>query len=693
MNENWQVTKIDTNAVKQLEKEMGIDEFIARLLCARGISSIDEASDYLNPQLSYLYSPFLLRDMDAAVARIRLAVERKEKVGIFSDSDLDGLTSLALLVSLLEKLKVDYTCRYPVENEKYGISNSIVDEFHDFDASLLFLLDSGIRDIDEIEYARSAGMDVIVCDHHQPDEALPDSIIVNPCRNDCQYPFSELAGVGVTFKLCHAVLLSYTGNYTIPFVLIADNNGKVDATEMLRGVVTRKWKDITVDELIEYLENGYEKIHFFYHDISDDVLKQLISRYSEYNFFNVKELYTSIQCKNGSILPEKLIKRNRKLYSSKIDYIESLVKEMQVEHSEKISTHIRESLPLVALGTIADLMPLRGENRILVKHGLDYFKNMTHEGISMLIKDLNKTVSSRVVGWDIAPLLNTPGRFGKTHLTADFLISRDVLKVRENLFSIKELNKYRKELIIDLYNRFMSEIMNGDIDISGSIVYIESETCPEGLTGLLANRIADDLQKPVIVVSMLPGVTVVKGSGRANSDIDFFSMLEPFSSKFVKIGGHAQAFGFTADRRSIRDVISCIQASVPQSKNGIKEWNVDCEIGINEVSLKMLDKMSIFEPFGVKNEPFVFLSRNCTVTDVQFIGKGKKHVKCHFREAENVDALGWNMADRLKIETIINNTVDIIYNIEMNEFNGRVNPQIIIRDMYIPTKINPERNN
>ena len=692
MKENWLITEIDAHAVHQLQKELGIDEFIARLLCARGMTRTDEALDYLNPRLSYLYSPFLLQDMDVAVDRIRLAVEKKENIGIFSDSDLDGLTSLALLVSLLEKLKIQYTCRYPVENEKYGITIDVIDEFHKAGATLLFMLDSGIRDVDEIQYARSLGMDVIVCDHHQPDDVLPDSIIVNPCRYDCEYPFTELAGVGVTFKLCHAVLLSYTGNYTIPFVLIAGNNQKLTASIMFRGVISKKWDDISIDELMEYLERIHQRVQFFYLDVPGQVLDALKSRYNGKDIFNIEDLPASTSGSDDSVLPGIPENSNGPGRCKKIDHVESIVRKMQVVHSEKIYRHIRESLPLVALGTIADLMPLQGENRILVAHGLKNFVNMSHNGISMLIQDLNKTVSSRVVGWDIAPLLNTPGRFGQTHLTADFLISSDILKVRENLFSIKELNTYRKELIMSLYTGFMKEIMDGTIDISGSIVYIESEACPEGLTGLLANRIADDLQKPVIVVSMLPGVPVVKGSGRSNSDIDFFSIIEPFSSSFVKIGGHAQAFGFTAHRDDLRKIMTRVQAGGYPLRNGIKDWNVDCELGINEITLKLLDRMAVFEPFGVKNEPFVFLSRNLIVNDAQFIGKDRKHLKCHFKDAHNVDALGWNMAEKVTIENIINNPVDIIFNMEINEFNGRVNPQIIIRDMHICAPANDENN-
>jgi len=686
MKKSWQLTQVDTQVVDRLRNDLGIDEFVAHLLCVRGIIHADDAKNYLHPRLSKLHSPYLLRDMDRAVARIRRVIDNKEHVGVFADSDLDGLTSLSLMVALFDRLQVSCICRYPVEDEKYGLTVAAIDHFAAQGISLLITLDSGIRDIDEIEYARSMGIDVIVCDHHQPDEKMPDAIVINPCRHDCNYPFRELAGVGVTFKLCQAVLLSFSSNYNIPHVLLCEDNKRLTAAVIVRGVTEKEWFGIEIDELLKYLEHTFEKIWLFYLDIHESVIKRIKEKYDSTEIFNIKELHSANNSGETSISQDYFAGTGIEETppgDSKIQRIELFVKEIQLLNSEKIMAYIKESLPMVALGTIADLMPLNDENRVLVKQGLQSFSNLSHDGITMLVSDINKTVSSKVIGWDIAPLLNTPGRFGKTKLTADFLISRDNSTVRENLQTIKRLNEYRKEVIFELYSSFMLDIENGNVDFGSSIVYIESDKCPDGLTGLLANRIADHLHKPVIVVSINPDMDIVKGSGRVNGSFDFFSIVEPFRSRFIKIGGHAQAFGFSAERGKIGEIIKDIGKNMPVNVSQEELWQIDCEIPVHDVNINTMNKLAVFEPFGVKNKPFIFLSQNCIVHDVKKIGKNRKHVKFHFKNATGVDAVGWNMAEMIDVNEISNNLVDILYNIEINEYNGYIRPQIVLRDIHI----------
>jgi len=686
MKENWQFVQIDNHAADRLRTELDIDEFVAHLLCARGIIHADDAMDYLNPRLSQLHSPYLLRDMELAVERIRQVVDNNEMVGIYSDSDLDGLTSLSLMVTLFDRLQVQCIYRYPVDDEKYGLSMAVVEHFAAQDISLLITLDSGIRDIDEIKYARSLGIDVIVCDHHQPDDIIPDAIVVNPCRNDCTYPFSDLAGVGVTFKLCQGVVLSFSSNYNIPHVLLCEDNKRLAAAVVVRGVTEKEWFGIEIDELLEYIEARFEKIRFFYLDIDEAIEKKIQNKFKEDELFDIKDLQISSTSKKKNLFSDQMLNTGidgMPLRGSKIKRIEQFVKEIQLLNSEKITAYIKESLPLVALGTIADLMPLNYENRILVKQGLWSFDSLSHDGMTMLVKDINKTVSSKVIGWDIAPLLNTPGRFGKTKLTADFLISRDNETIQDNLRTIKQLNEYRKEVIHDLFSSIICEIEKGDIHSESSIVYVESEKCPEGLTGLLANRIADHLHKPVIVVSINPDTDIVKGSGRANGNFDFFSIVEPFRNGFLKIGGHAQAFGFSGEKEKIRGIMREIELSVPVDQSPKELWKIDCEIPIQDVNFKTIDKLAAFEPFGVQNQPFVFLSRNCVVNDAKIIGKNRKHIKFHFKTATSIDAVGWNMAEMIDMNTISDTLVDILYNIEINEYNGSVSPQIVLREMHV----------
>ena len=213
MKNNWLTNDSPDELTLELFERYGINKIIGSILYSRGIKEKDELLSFLYPELNNLHSPFLMRGMSDAVFRIREALDKKERIAVFADSDLDGITSLTILYDLLLKCGSIPMIRYPKNKEGYGLTCDIIDEFASSDISLLITVDSGIRDIQEIKYAASRGIETIITDHHEPDTNYPEAVIINPKMPDCNYPYKDLAGVGVALKLAHALLFSYTAAY------------------------------------------------------------------------------------------------------------------------------------------------------------------------------------------------------------------------------------------------------------------------------------------------------------------------------------------------------------------------------------------------------------------------------------------------------------------------------------------------
>ncbi len=645
-----------------LLSHFNISHLVADLLSLRGIHSPYTAYTFLNPDLSLCYSPFLMNQMDEAVGIIKHTITANKKIGIFADSDLDGLTSLTLLTHLLDRLNVQYYYRYPVNDELYGLTVPIIEEFKSNNIDCIITLDCGTRDINEIAYARNLGIDVIVCDHHEPSENLPDAVIINPKLMTSQYPFKDLAGVGVTFKFCMAILLSYTKYHDAHIVVIALSGNAIQYNIIHRGraIVNGSVNNI---EGIKNLLKQYRNAILFNYDVPDaGLLKHRL--YYEIRDF-VDELSPMKEIVKGDI---------KDLFPTTVDYATMLIFKIQFQQSKKISQFVQDMLPLVALGTIADMMPITDENRILVSNGISYFDKTNHCGLKVIREYVAKTINTDTIGWDISPLLNTPGRFGKTKLAADFLLEKKTSKVKEILQEIVELNKERKNIIQSLVAKF-----SNDSSIESKLHVVYSDEIPDGLTGIIANRLADQLSQPVLVISDKSETEIIKGSGRARNNFDFFSSVSRYEHLFEKLGGHNHAFGFSIKKENIPVLLNELHNTLSCAITETNVKSYDYELPIDYVNFALLDELRLFEPYGVGHRPFVFMSRNCTVSQY-FIINGK-HCKLIINGSIKLEAMAWNAA--LKYNDILkkNIPIDIMYTIKANEYNGLISPLLIIENI------------
>ncbi len=678
------MTKIvNIESIDEFSNLLEIDKSLASILLTRGFTDINDAYQFLNPRLSSLHSPFLMKGMHEAVTRIRGAIIKDQKIGIFADSDVDGLTSLTIIINLLERIGIKPYYRFAVDDEEYGLRKEIIDEMRDNRIDLLITLDCGIRDIDEIKYANGLGIDVIVCDHHEQKNELPPAIIVNPKIHDSGYPFKELAGVGVTFKLCHGLLMSYLLSYNKLFVIITQDDGLFYMSFIKNGITE---KIEILKDIIE-LQNLNKELTeecnvILYDDEYEDILRNTIERARIYKF---RELLNFVlEKKVGSTIGfDDLCKKyaiNRKVYRRKHLIVNMIFSEIEYNNSAKISQFVHSVIDLVSLGTVADIMPVYGENRTIIHYGLRSLKQTSHPGLSLLIKKISTKLTAKKIAWDISPILNTPGRFGKTHLIADFFLEKDTGKLGLLLNEINTLNDKRKKIITELFGKFDSEIKKGMHLAGENFIFICSEKVPEGLCGLLANRIADITEKPAIVISLSGEKGYVKGSGRAAGDFNFFSIVESFSYLFQKIGGHKQAFGFTIDRNKTDKLKEQIIESVDFITIPKTDYSIDLDIPIESINYDFINSLDLFEPYGHQNEECLFLTRNAELKDFKRFGQNLNHGKYIFKNNNIVEAIGWDMADTM--ERYSNNKiVDIIYKLENNYYNGRISPRMLIVDL------------
>ena len=654
----------------------GLNRVIVSLLHSRGYDTPASIDSFLNASLADIPSPFIMGGMYQAVGRIRKGVENGERIGIFADSDLDGITSLAIVHNLFRRMNIDPFLRYLKNDENYGITREIIDEFRQNGVNLIITVDSGTRDVSEIAYARSLGMDVIVTDHHEEDAVLPDAVIVNPKISGTAYPFKSLAGVGVAFKLCHALLMSYLPSFNKVFLIVTGDGGGYSLSWIRNCNIERIEQSVTmeaVDQAISPMEPDETVL------VHGEDQSRLQARFKNTKIYNYIVFVSKILKNKYADIDAicSLFSLNRKLYDREIDVLNKIFLETQLAGSEKIKQFIDSVIGLVSIGSIADVIPLTGENRILVKSGIDSLNSARHKNLSLLVN--GGLITSRTIGWGIAPILNTPGRLGKTDLAVKFFIETDKRALNEVIAEIKTLNENRRGIITDFCARIMNDINTGAMKSDGRLIFIKTDEITDGYAGLIANRIADATGKPVIV-AVLPGKNgIIKGSGRSRGGVKLFSCAGKFSERFERIGGHENAFGFTAKAGEIDEIIDSIERSLGEYDAPSGEMMIDYELDTDSINIDFINELRLLEPFGNGNSEPVFRTHNLHFAS--FSQFGANHGKYMVSDYNRLTAIGWGMGALMKDFFQTGRPLDIIYRLENNSFKGSVTPRMILLDI------------
>lgn len=567
MDTTWKVRDLDHDTVGRLAGELGVRDVTARCLAARGISSVDEARSFLAPKLTHLRRPDGLAGFSHAVERLTAAVHNRERVGVFGDYDVDGVTTTALMTCFLRDLGVSVVPRVARRHAGYGFGVSDADFFASGGCSLVITGDCGTSDIDAIERAASRGMNVIVVDHHTVPERTdehPAFALINPFRADSTFPFKNMASVGLSFYLMAA----------------------------LRTALKR---------------SGY--------------------------FHRRRE-------------PDP-----------------------------------RDLLDLVALGTVADLVPLVGENRILTRAGMARLSRRHRLGIAALLHiagvDKQTPVDEHVIGWKIGPRLNAPGRLGDAEPALSLLLANDrhtAVRMAERLEQANEDRRAAQERVF----REALELLDGK-DL-GPCIVIAHPGWESGIVGIVASKLVELYQRPAFVVAIDEGSGVGRGSARTVRGVDLYRALERCNRLLERFGGHALAAGLTVHRDNIAELEQALAQAVLEQRASQGQGDpasVDAEVGLSEIDERLCRELESLAPFGKGNEKPLLVCRDMRVRESRRVGDGS-HLKLEVEDQSGVScsaiAFGQGEADPGQGATI-----DAAFAPIVNEFRGRVRVELDIR--------------
>lgn len=495
MRKIWKIKNPNPDVRKNFYSELKISKVTAQLLSNRGIDDPEEARAFLGCSLSSCHDPHLFKDMDHAVARIRKAIRGREKILVYGDYDVDGMTSAALLYTALKKLGASVETYIPNRLEEgYGLNINAIKKAQKSGAGLIITVDCGIGSFKEIEYANAIGIDVIVTDHHEIVEGrLPAAYaIINPLQESCGYPFKHLAGVGLAYKLAKTL---------------------------------------------------YEGTSFFAEDFLD----------------------------------------------------------------------------LVSLGTIADIVPLKGENRILAKHGLDELNKRTRVGLEALteVSGLSgKDISSGHIGFILGPRINAMGRIGSPQKALELLLTEDREEALKLAKVLNTENRNRQKIEAGILEEVLSKIEREVNFKHHKVIVLASEKWHPGVIGIVASKIAERYFRPTILIS-LDG-KAGKGSGRSIGSFNLFDALIGCRDLLSAFGGHEAACGITIEKEKIaefRDRINAMSGQDMDKEVFSPQLDIDMDIQLNMLTEDVIGEIESLAPFGEENPRPVFSSRNLVIKD------------------------------------------------------------------------------
>jgi single-stranded-DNA-specific exonuclease len=555
-------------------KSLSLNPVTLELLLQRGFLKKEEIQKFLNTDYANLHSAFDLSGVEEAVTRIIEARDNREKTVIFGDYDADGITSTAILKETLEEIGLEVYSYIPDRNkEGYGINRKALDSIEaEHKPKLLITVDCGISNYEEISDAQKKGMDVIVTDHHSIPKILPkNAILINPKLPGQKYPFRDLAGVGVVYKLAQAL----------------------------------------------------------YQEIFPDKLGQL-----------------------------------------------------------------KWFLDLVAIGTIADCVPLVDENRIFAKFGLIVLQKTKRLGIQEIIKtgriNINEQnpPNAESIAFQIGPRFNAAGRMDHADIALNLLSERDPVKARLAALEIESKNSERQKVTQLVYEEVKKTL---DPDVNHKLIIRKGEHWPLGILGVVAGKIADEYSCPTFILRDTDGL--LEGSGRSIEAFDLIAHVSQLDKHLEKFGGHAQAMGIKIKKNKLalfeNGLLNLIDKVYTPESWG-KTISADIEVDPNTLDWDIISEIKKFEPFGEGNREPVFLSKNIVVQEMKLVGNGQKHLKLRLgvsqsssKSFEAIFFKGASCAENLKI----GDSVSALYNLRSSEWNGNHRIEMNIIDLEKPAKL------
>ncbi len=698
--------EIDSIQVRETAERYKISLLAASVLVRRGwAENPEEVSFILEDDLKYTHNPFLFHEMEDVVDRIHAAKDEGEKVIVFGDRDVDGITSTVLIVNKLKEMGIDVSWSLPSGDDPYGITDEKVKLFAENDGTLMITVDCGISSVKEIKYARQFGIDTIVIDHHMAGDEIPEAFaIINPKMEDSGYPFRDLAGCGVVSKVIWALTFSETDFYKRNISILnivpgGSSSYRIEAQKLfnlveyskpvmetiVQGIIENpsgtNLSDFLSDSLIVVF-NGANQKKLFADAFGNNV---------ELNAFDLSEqIYSMFPRLNGmSLLQMRELSRDSR-YSDKplgeIDILRNLFIALVNKNNQKLANGYNSILDLVTIGSIADMMPLKNENRIIVKHGLKNIQKTENIGLHDLLmkqKLLEKPLATSDIAWNITPVINATGRMGVPEKAAQLLFCNDRSIIRDLTEEVLSLNKERKKLGEKNWDALKGGADRSFQDFESSLVLTGGKNVPRGITGILSARFASYFNVPAVIYTILEDRIV--GSVRSLRNYPIMNMLTFCSELFTDFGGHDFAGGFSmpaGNLPELRKKLSEYLKNNKVAKTEEKILDVDAELPEGFMNNEVFKTADMLAPYGEGNPPLVFLARKVKINSITEVGNKKiGHLKMTLDAGGNTwPAMFWNASGRIS-EFPPGSEVDVIFRIGNNYFQNTFMHQLIVLDM------------
>ena len=548
-------------------KEKSTDELIKELLEKRNHESKNQIEKFINPDYSDFRNPFDFENMEAIVNKIIFARRNKEKIFIYGDYDVDGISGTAFLTKFFNEIGIIVDCYIPSRKETdYGVSKKSIDYFHKRHGKLVITVDTGYNTIEDVRYAKSLGIEIIVTDHHKTvKEKFDDEILYLNPKLSKTYKFQYLSGAGVAFKLAQGICMSL---------------------------------GLDMEIIYKYLD-------------------------------------------------------------------------------------------IVMIGTIADVVPMMDENRLIIKKGLKIIKNTEVKGLSYLLNYLRlnkKILTTTDVSYYISPLINSLGRVGISRMGADFFLKDDDFDLYNIIEEMKDQNKQRRALEKHIFDDAMRKIKNLKISPDKlSVIFLSSPKWHPGVIGVVSSRLAIKFNIPVVLVAIEGDYG--KASCRSVGDISIFNLLSDVKNLLERYGGHDLAAGFVIHKENISKVKEYLINTIPKMKlehNKNKkdyEKNFDFELPIEDLGDKTFEFMEKMGPFGSNNPHPLFFDRDLKLGEVKRFGVDSRHFNgIIYKDNVSFNAVGFELAEKIASD-YMNKTYNIVYYPEKIILNDEEVTQIILKSI------------
>lgn len=692
----------------KLHSKFGLSQLEASIFARRGITSGESLMYFLESDKRFMHLPFEFNSMEDAVSRISDAIDEGEKVLIFGDKDVDGITSTAILYGYLKSQGLDVSCRIPVGDDSYGLSMEAVDTFAKDYGSLIITVDCGISNVQEIAHANELGLDVIVTDHHNPPATLPDAaVFLDPKLEDSGYPFKDISGAAVAFKLAEALRFRKSELFGQDIALLdvqklSDGQYKLDILKTRNLVKKQNYSKIfepgfgsVADTCLPSVLRG-QQILCWNKKIVSSYLKDIFGTGVEFEMLDMQqEIAKAIPHVMGKSLAQiKEMSKFAKYSETSINEIDGFYN-IFVSFAELSDSHIfpehtadaAQDLQLVGIAALADIMPMQNENRIFVKNALSAINGgKTRKGIAELIARLDlagKEINSTDLSWKLIPALNASGRMGQSNVSLELLTAGDSAERNRLAAKIMELNEDRKHYVSDgeMYTARQAE--ENFHKFNEKLCVVTDEKINRGVTGILAAKIMNKYNVPAIAITFLDNIAI--GSMRSCRSVVATNFLNAFGEGFfINHGGHDAAAGFSFTKDKLNEFMKKAWM-ISRGFNLDAEdeaVNVDAELPAEYITPELLELVDKFEPYGEQNKELVFVSKNLRLQDGIPIGKSQvQSLKLIFDCGKyKFPAMFWGQAERLNRDFKTGDSLDVLFTVSKNTFKGNVTPQMILID-------------